>query len=141
MPAARTDRIFPFLWYARHGEQAARFYVSLFRNSRINRANAMMVSFTLAGQGFIALNGGPQFKFNEAVSLLVDCANQAEVDEYWTKLTADGGQESQCGWLKDKYGLSWQIIPSALPKLIAKPAAMQAMLAMKKINIAALERA
>ena len=97
--------------------------------------------FELDGQRFTALNGGPLFQFNESVSFVVRCDNQAEVDEYWNKLTADGGSESQCGWLKDKFGLSWQIVPSRMIDLIKKPAAMQAMLKMKKIDIAELERA
>jgi predicted 3-demethylubiquinone-9 3-methyltransferase (glyoxalase superfamily) len=138
---AAKQKITTFLWYDGKAEAAARFYVSLFKNSKIISTNPMVVRFSLAGQEFLALNGGPQHKFNEAVSLVVDCADQAEVDYFWNKLTADGGQESMCGWLKDKYGLSWQIIPTALPKLIANPRAMQAMLTMRKIDIATLERA
>jgi predicted 3-demethylubiquinone-9 3-methyltransferase (glyoxalase superfamily) len=109
--------------------------------------SVMTVRFELAGQNFIALNGGPQFTFNEAVSLSVDCASQAEVDAYWAKLTADGGEEGPCGWLKDKFGLSWQINPSILNELLQDPdparanRVMQAMLQMKKIEIAELERA
>jgi len=135
-------KVTTFLWYDGKAEEAARFYVSLFKGSKINSVNPMTVSFTLAGQQFLALNGGPQFKFNESVSLFVDCKDQAEIDYLWSKLTADGGQESQCGWLKDKYGLSWQIIPTFLPKLImTNPRAMQAMLKMRKIDIATLVRA
>src|SRR5690349_17267200 len=136
------QKVTTFLWYDNKAEEAARFYVSLFKNSNVTSVNAMTVSFTLAGQDFIALNGGPMFKFNESMSLFVDCKDQAEIDYLWSKLTADGGQESQCGWLKDKYGLSWQIIPTFLPELITtNPRAMQAMLKMKKIDIATLERA
>ena len=107
----------------------------------------MITTFELEGQKFIALNGGPQFKFTEAVSLFVDCDSQAEVDTFWNKLTADGGQESMCGWLKDKYGLSWQIIPNTLMKLMSDPdkeksqRVMQAMLTMKKIDVQVLQNA
>ena len=136
------QKVTTFLWYDGKAEEAARFYVSLFKNSKVVSVNPMTVTFTLAGQDFIALNGGPHFKFNESVSLFVDCKDQAEVDYFWNKLTADGGQEGQCGWLKDKYGLSWQIIPTGLPHLVTtNPRAMEAMLEMKKIDIAALERA
>jgi predicted 3-demethylubiquinone-9 3-methyltransferase (glyoxalase superfamily) len=136
------QKITPFLWYDGKAEEAARFYVSLFKGSKINSVNPMTVSFTLAGQEFIALNGGPMFKFNESMSLFVDCKDQAEIDYLWSKLTADGGQEGQCGWLKDRYGLSWQIIPTFLPKLVmSNPRAMDAMLKMNKIDIATLERA
>jgi predicted 3-demethylubiquinone-9 3-methyltransferase (glyoxalase superfamily) len=136
------QKITPFLWYEGKAEEAARFYVSLFKNSKVNSVNPMTVSFTLAGQDFIALNGGPMFKFNESFSMFVDCKDQKEIDYLWSALTAHGGQESQCGWLKDKFGLSWQIIPTQLPHLVmTNPRAMEAMLKMQKIDIATLESA
>jgi len=151
-------KITPFLWFDNQAEEAARFYTSILPNSRIlsttrygegapmPKGGVMTVVFELDGQRFIALNGGPLFKFNESVSFTVDCKTQQEVDEYWEKLTA-GGQESQCGWLKDKYGLSWQIVPTVLGELLSDPdpqkakRAMQAMLKMKKLDISALKRA
>ena len=127
------------------------FYVSIFKNSKVlgvtpgPNGRAMSVNFELEGQEFIGLNAGPQFKFNEAISFLVDCKTQAEVDELWEKLTADGGEESMCGWLKDKYGLSWQIIPTALGEMLGDPEkagrVMQAMLKMNKIDIQELQQA
>lgn len=146
-------KITPFLWFDSQAEEAMLFYASIFKNSKIgsiNRGpdgNAFIVNFELEGQHFMALNAGPQFKFTEAISLFVSCETQAEVDELWGKLTADGGEESMCGWLKDKYGLSWQIIPTALGELMGDPDAeksqrvMQAMLQMKKIDVAGLKRA
>ena len=151
-------KITPFLWFDTEAEEAANFYVSIFKNSKIKsvtrfgeapgpKGKVMVVVFELDGQEFMALNGGPLFKFTEAISLSVDCKTQAEVDEYWEKLTGNGGQESQCGWLKDRYGLSWQIIPSGLNEALGNPdpqkakRAMQAMLKMKKLDIAALKRA
>ncbi len=146
------QRITPFLWFDGNAEEAMKFYVSIFKNSKIVSTMAgpdgkvFTGTFQLEGQQFMALNGGPQFKFTEAISLFVNCETQAEVDELWNKLTA-GGAESQCGWLKDKFGLSWQIIPSALGRLLgdkdrAKASrAMQAMLQMKKIDIAKLQQA
>jgi predicted 3-demethylubiquinone-9 3-methyltransferase (glyoxalase superfamily) len=140
-------RITPFLWFDSNAEEAVDFYITVFKNARRldelqDRASGkpLTISFELDGQKFIALNGGPAFKFNEATSFVVRCDSQPEVDDYWSKLTA-GGSESQCGWLKDKFGLSWQIVPASLPDLVKNPKAMQAMLAMKKINIAELERA
>jgi predicted 3-demethylubiquinone-9 3-methyltransferase (glyoxalase superfamily) len=153
------QKITTFLWFDNQAEEAANFYVSIFKNSRINsvsrygdagpgpKGSAMVVTFTLEGQDFYALNGGPIFKFTEAISLYVNCETQEEIDTLWNTLTAGGGQESQCGWLKDKYGLSWQIIPSALQRTVGGPdaagagRAMQAMLKMHKINIKALEDA
>jgi predicted 3-demethylubiquinone-9 3-methyltransferase (glyoxalase superfamily) len=153
------QKIITFLWFDNQAEEAVNFYVSLFKNSTINnvarygeagpgpKGSAMLVSFTLEGQQFQALNGGPIFKFTEATSLYVNCETQEEVDTFWAKFTADGGQESQCGWLKDKYGLSWQIIPSALQRTVGgsdkagAARAMQAMLKMRKIDIKALEDA
>jgi predicted 3-demethylubiquinone-9 3-methyltransferase (glyoxalase superfamily) len=146
------QRITPFLWFDGNAEEAMKFYVSIFKNSRIVSTMAgpdgkvMTGTFQLEGQQFMALNGGPHFKFTEAISLFVNCETQAEVDELWNKLTA-GGAESQCGWLKDKFGLSWQIIPTTLGRLLgdkdrAKAGrAMQAMLQMKKIDIAKLQLA
>ncbi|MGW5687436.1 VOC family protein [Nonomuraea sp. NPDC003754] len=141
------QKITTYLWFDNQAEEAANHYVSIFGNSRIVEVTPMMVTFELEGQRFLALNGGPQFRFTEAISLYVDCESQDEVDELWAKLIADGGEESQCGWLKDKYGLSWQIIPKALPKLLSDPdparaeRAMQAMLKMSKIDVKALEDA
>ena len=152
------QKITPFLWFDDKAEEAANFYVSLFKNSKIDTVSrygdagpgpkgaVMTVAFQLNGQKFTALNGGPLFKFTEAISLFVNCESQQEVDELWEKLSA-GGQKSRCGWLKDKYGLSWQIIPSALGKLMSDPdrekagRVMKAMLQMDKIDIAALEEA
>jgi predicted 3-demethylubiquinone-9 3-methyltransferase (glyoxalase superfamily) len=146
------QKITTFLWFDDQAEEAAGFYTSLFKDSRVLEVtpgpagSAMVVTFELAGQRFIALNGGPEFKFTEAVSLYVDCDSQEEVDELWAKLT-EGGEESQCGWLKDKYGLSWQIIPRRLQELIGDPdperaqRAVQAMLGMGKIDVQGLEDA
>lgn len=159
MPAQIT----PNLWYDSEAEEAANLYVSIFPNSRIlsiqtypegiedttgkPAGSVMTVAFELNGQPFIALNGGSTFKFTEAVSFIYTCENQEEVDAYWNKLTADGGEESYCGWLKDKYGLSWQIIPKQLEELSNHPdpqvaqRVVQAMLQMRKIDIAKLEAA
>lgn len=140
-------RITPFLWFDGNAEAAMNFYVSVFPNSKVLSASPTMVSFELEGQRFYGLNGGPQYHFNEAVSFLVDCETQAEVDTYWSKLSAGGGQPGQCGWLKDRFGLSWQIIPRTLGRLLGDQdrtragRVMQAMLTMSKIDIAGLERA
>ena len=140
------QKIVPFLWFDGKAEEAAKFYVSIFKNSKVLSVTPMSVTFQLEGQQFYALNGGPQFKFTPAISLFVNCATQQEVDELWKKLSA-GGSDEQCGWLKDKYGLSWQIIPTILGKLLADKnpkkanAAMQAMLQMKKIDIKGLQAA
>jgi predicted 3-demethylubiquinone-9 3-methyltransferase (glyoxalase superfamily) len=146
-------KITPFLWFDTQAEEAMNFYVSVFKNSKVLGVNrgpdgqAQSVNFELEGQGFIGLNAGPEFKFNEAISFFVNCRSQKEVDELWNQLTADGGHESQCGWLKDKYGLSWQIIPSILSELMNDPdpakaqRVVQAMLKMQKIDIAGLQRA
>ena len=161
MPA-KVQRIVPFLWFDSQAEEAATYYVSIFDNSAIQTVSrydeagakaagrapgsAMTVAFELEGQEFLALNGGPLFPFTEAVSFLVKCDTQAEVDRYWDRLTA-GGREVQCGWLKDRFGLSWQVVPTVLPELLtAKDPArsqrvMTAMLAMKKLDIEALKRA
>ncbi|MFL5270500.1 MAG: VOC family protein [Anaeromyxobacteraceae bacterium] len=151
-------KVTPFLWFDSQAEEAAKYYCSAFKNSRIlhttrygdagpgPKGTVMTVVFELDGQEFIALNGGPLFKFNESVSFSVSCGSQEEVDELWAKLTA-GGQEGQCGWLKDRYGLSWQVNPTALGQLLSDPdpvkskRVMEAMLRMKKIDIAALRRA
>jgi predicted 3-demethylubiquinone-9 3-methyltransferase (glyoxalase superfamily) len=146
-------KITPFLWFDHQAEEAMNLYVSVFKNSRVLSVTpgpngiAQTVSFELEGQEFIGLNAGPQFKFNEAISFFVNCETQAEVDELWNKLTADGGEESMCGWLKDKYGLSWQIIPTALGQMLNDPnperagRVMQAMLKMNKIDIQTLQEA
>jgi len=152
------QKITPCLWFDTEGEDAARFYTSVFPNSRIvdmahygsagprPEGTVMAVSFELDGQKFVALNGGPQFTFSEAISFQVDCQSQEEVDAYWSKLSADG-EEGPCGWLKDKFGLSWQIVPARLMELLQDPdkekaqRAMEAMLKMKKIEIADVERA
>jgi predicted 3-demethylubiquinone-9 3-methyltransferase (glyoxalase superfamily) len=151
--------IVPCLWFDTEGEAAAEVYTSLFPNSKIldvshygedmprPAGTVMTVSFELNGQEFLALNGGPDFKFNEAVSFQVFCEDQDEVDRYWNALTADGGEEGPCGWLKDRFGLSWQIVPTRLMELIRDPdkgrahRATQSMLGMRKIEIAELERA
>ena len=139
--------ITPFLWFNNRAEDAARFYCSVFKNSRIINSNPMTATFELEGQRFMALNGGPRYTFNEAVSLFVTCETQEEVDYYWKALIERGGQEGRCGWLKDRYGLSWQIIPIALGKLMGDPdkeksgRVMQAMLKMNKIMISDLRKA
>ena len=155
----REQKITTFLWFDNNAEEAANFYVSVFKNSRIltsarypegspgPKGTVMIVDFELDGQRFTALNGGPHFKFTEAISLLVHCKTQEEVDYYWEKLTADGGQESQCGWLKDKFGLSWQIAPDELLKVWSEgdptkaQRVMQAMMGMKKLIIKDLQAA
>ena len=152
-------RITPWLWFDTEGEEAANFYTSVFPNSKITEITrygtagprpegmVMTVVFELDGQEFAALNGGPEFKFNEAVSFLVSCETQDDVDRYWSVLSSDGGEEGPCGWLKDRFGLSWQIVPTRLDELLADPdqekaqRVMAAMLQMKKIEIAELERA
>jgi len=158
----KLQRITPFLWFDSQAEEAADFYVSIFKNARIRKASrydeaaskasgrpkgsVMTVAFELDGQEFIALNGGPMFKFTEAISLVVNCETQAEVDHYWDKLT-DGGQEVQCGWLKDRFGVSWQVVPTVLTELLRDKdpekakRVMAAMLQMKKISIDGLKRA
>jgi predicted 3-demethylubiquinone-9 3-methyltransferase (glyoxalase superfamily) len=152
------QKITPWLWFDTEAEEAANFYVSVFQNSRILDVSrygeagprpagmVMTVAFELDGQAFAALNGGPEFSFNESVSFLVDCETQDEVDRFWKELS-DGGEQGPCGWLKDKYGVSWQVIPSALNELLNDPdpgraqRAMKAMLAMSKIDIAELQKA
>ncbi len=145
-------RITPFLWFDSNAEEAVNFYLTVFPNSRRldelrttddsrgPKGSILTLAFELDGQKFTAINGGPMFKFTEAISFVVRCDSQQEVDDYWSRLSA-GGTEIQCGWLKDKFGLSWQIVPARLPELIRNPKAMQAMLKMKKLDIAELERA
>jgi predicted 3-demethylubiquinone-9 3-methyltransferase (glyoxalase superfamily) len=154
------QKIRPCLWFDGNAEEAVKFYTSVFKNSKITgesryptdapgmkAGQIMVIDFEIAGQPIMALNAGPEFKFNEAISLVVECDSQAEVDEYWSKLTAKGGEESVCGWLKDKYGLSWQITPRRLMEMIQDPdkdkakRAMDAMMQMRKIDIAAVEKA
>ena len=150
------QKISPFLWFDDNAEEAVKFYTSIFKNSRLGHVSrydaaaakasgrpegsVLTISFQLEGQDFTALNGGPVFKFTEAISFSVVCEDQAEIDHYWEKLSAHPESE-QCGWLKDKFGVSWQIVPKNLDKLISSPAGMQAMLKMKKFDIAQLERA
>lgn len=160
----QIQRITPCLWFDHQAEEAAQFYCSIFRNSRVGKVSrygkegfeihgrpegsAMTVEFELDGQTFTALNGGPVFQFNEAISFQIHCETQEEVDHYWEKLSEGGDpQAQQCGWLKDRYGVSWQVVPRALIELVSDPAseksqrATRAMLQMKKIDIAALQRA
>ena len=152
------NEITPCLWFDTQGEDAAKLYTSVFPNSKIlgtsrygsagprPEGTVMTVSFELGGQKFLALNGGPNYTFSEAISFQVSCKNQEEVDAFWSKLS-EGGEEGPCGWLKDKFGVSWQIVPTALPELLGNPdpekaqRVMEAMLQMKKIEIGALERA
>src|SRR4051794_12461237 len=139
--------ITPFLWFDNNVPEAVAFYKSVFPNAKVETVSDFMAVFELEGQRFNALNGGPQYKFNEAVSFFVSVETQAEVDYFWDRLTADGGEESRCGWLKDKFGLSWQVIPSALGRYLGDPdrskanRVMQAMMQMRKIVIVDLDRA
>jgi predicted 3-demethylubiquinone-9 3-methyltransferase (glyoxalase superfamily) len=152
------QKITPNLWFDTEAEEAAAYYVSIFKNSQITNVarysdagpgpagTVMTVEFELDGQRFIGINGGPQFTFSEAVSFMISCADQAEVDYYWDRL-CDGGEESQCGWLKDRFGVSWQVVPNGMEEVFANPdparaeRAMKAMLSMRKIDIDALRRA
>ncbi len=151
--------ITPFLWFDTEAEDAANFYTSVFPNSKIVTSTrygpagprpegmVMTVAFELDGNPFVALNGGPNFSFTEAISFVINCEDQAEVDAYWEKLTAGGGEEGPCGWLKDRFGVSWQVVPTALPRLLTQPdpekakRVFAAMMEMKKLDIAALEAA
>src|SRR5438874_10392654 len=153
------QRITPFLWFDGQAEEAAKFYVSVFKNSKINqvthytgeelperKGQVMTVGFVLDGQEFVALNGGPQFKFTQAISFVINCETQEEIDYYWEKLTADGGEEVQCGWLADKYGLSWQVVPSKFfTEWVKDPAGlervMHEVMQMKKLDLAKLRAA
>lgn len=164
MKEREMEKITPFLWFDNQAEEAAKFYTSIFKNSTIGsisrygeggakasgreKGSAMTVSFELAGQGFTALNGGPVFKFNESISFVVHCETQEEIDYYWKKLTEGGDEKAQqCGWLKDKYGVSWQVVPTALGELLTSEdpkrseSVMGALLQMKKLDIDALRRA
>jgi predicted 3-demethylubiquinone-9 3-methyltransferase (glyoxalase superfamily) len=152
------QKITPCLWFADQAEEAARFYTSIFKNSKINKVSysgeggprpkgsVLAVEFQLDGQNLLALNGGPQFKFTEAVSFIVNCETQPELDRMWEKLS-EGGRDTQCGWLKDKYGLSWQVVPTVLGKMMSDPdpartaRVFQAMMGMKKLDIKGLEEA
>jgi predicted 3-demethylubiquinone-9 3-methyltransferase (glyoxalase superfamily) len=138
-------QIYPCLWFDGQAQEAAKFYCSIFENSKITADNQMVCTFELNGNKFMGLNGGPQFKFNEAVSFVVDCETQEEIDHYWNSLISDGGSEGRCGWLKDKFGVSWQIVPTILPKLLIDPArsqrVMEAFMKMNKFDIQALENA
>ena len=152
----QLQKISPFLWFDTQAEEAVKFYTSIFKDSSMGtvtyysepgpgpKGSVMTIGFQLEGQQFVALNGGPHFKFTEAISFVVNCETQGEVDHFWEKLS-EGGQEVQCGWVKDKFGLSWQIVPTVLPKLFQDKdpertkRVMQAMLQMKKLDIAALE--
>jgi predicted 3-demethylubiquinone-9 3-methyltransferase (glyoxalase superfamily) len=162
VPIARKQ-ITPCLWYDDQAEQAAEFYCSVFQNSAITHisrypeaghdihkkppGSVMVVAFELDGQPFTALNGGPIFKFDEAVSFQIMCETQDEIDYYWSRLTGGGGQEGPCGWLKDQFGLSWQVVPSAIPKMMSDPdraksaRVMNAFMKMKRLDLASLERA
>ena len=157
------QKITPFLWFDNQAEEAVKFYTSIFKDSKIGKitrygeagekgagrpsGSVMTIEFEVEGQKFTALNGGPQFKFNESISFVVNCGTQEEVDYFWDKLTADGGQESQCGWLKDKFGLSWQVVPTVLIDMLhdkdsrKSEHVMQAMLQMQKIDIKKLKAA
>jgi predicted 3-demethylubiquinone-9 3-methyltransferase (glyoxalase superfamily) len=157
------QKIIPFLWFDDQAEEAANFYTTLFKNSKIGRilrnteeaaektggpvGSVLTIEFEIEGQKFVALNGGPLFKFNESISFVINCETQEEVDYFWEKLTADGGEESACGWLKDKFGVSWQITPTVLIDMLQDSnqeksgRVMQAMLQMKKIDIKALKDA
>ena len=158
-PESQTQKITTFLWFDGNAEEAVNFYTSVFKNSKIRdtvrygesgprpKGDVMIIDFELNGQQFTALNGGPEFKFNEAISLLVHCDSQEEVDYYWEKLQEGGGQEIDCGWLKDKFGLAWQITPDVLLDLIRdsdekkKDRVMKAMMQMKKIDIKKIQEA
>jgi predicted 3-demethylubiquinone-9 3-methyltransferase (glyoxalase superfamily) len=154
------SKITPCLWFDGNAEDAAHFYTSIFPDSRIEKVHrapadnpstaygeVLTVDFTIAGETFMALNGGPDFRFNEAISFSIDCEDQAEVDRYWDALLADGGEESMCGWLKDRFGVSWQVVPRQLPEMLDSPdqaaakRAMQAMLEMRKLDVAKLREA
>lgn len=136
--------IYPCLWFDGKAQEAAKFYCSIFKNSKITIDTPMVVNFELNGKKFMGLNGGPNFKFNEAISFVIDCETQEEIDYYWTKLS-EGGSEQQCGWLKDKYGVSWQVVPTILGKLMSNPEksgrVMQAFMKMKKFDIEKLMNA
>ncbi len=147
MTKLQAPRITPFLWFDGNAEEAIKFYVKIFKNSRIVQLNPLVSTFELDGQRLMALNGGPNFKFTEAISLLVSCETQEEVDYYWEKLLENGGREDMCGWLKDRFGLSWQVVPTIIGRLMSDPdktrtdRVMQAVLKMKKLDIKKLKKA
>jgi predicted 3-demethylubiquinone-9 3-methyltransferase (glyoxalase superfamily) len=143
-------RITPFLWFDNNADEAIDFYLSVFKDSKrldvrpsgeASKGPVVTRAFELDGRRFIAFNGGPHFKFNEAISFVVDCEDQKEIDFYWNAFIAGGGSESRCGWLKDKFGVSWQIVPKNIAELLSRSGAMQAMMSMKKLDIAALKAA
>lgn len=140
-----TKQLYPCLWFDGQAKAAADFYCSIFPNSKITSDSPMVVYFDLNGQQYMGLNGGPKFQFNESISFVITCDTQDEIDHYWHKLTADGGEESMCGWLKDKFGVSWQVVPSILGELLSDPAkghrVIQAFLQMKKFDIETLKNA
>ena len=151
-----TQKITPFLWFDNNAEEAMNFYVSVFNNSKIStvtrygdagpgpKGSVLTAAFELEGQKFVALNGGPRFKFSEAVSFVINCETQKEIDYFWGKLTSDGGQESMCGWLKDKFGLSWQVVPAEIGSLLTGEKSnqvMQAIMQMKKLDLSTLRQA
>lgn len=146
MKVESTQKIVPYLWFDNNAEEAATFYCSIFKNSKITMRTPLIISFELEKMSFMALNGGPMYKPTEALSLYVNCDNQEEVDYLWTKLIADGGNESMCGWLKDKYGFSWQIVPTVLGQLMTDPdqgkaqSVADALLKMRKIDIQKLQQ-
>lgn len=133
------EQLYPCLWFDDQAKSASEFYCTIFPDSKICSENPMVVIFELNGSKFMGLNGGPMFKFNEAVSFVIPCQNQEEIDYYWNSLIADGGEESMCGWLKDKYGVSWQVVPDFMGKIMSDPEkgqkSIQAMMQMKKLNI------
>lgn len=140
-----ANQIYPCLWFEGRAKEAAEFYCAIFKNSKITEENPMVVRWELDGKQFMGLNGGPNFKFNEAVSLVVECETQAEIDHYWNNLISNGGAESQCGWCKDQFGVSWQVVPKILSKLMADPEKGQRVVAafmqMKKFDIEKLMNA
>jgi predicted 3-demethylubiquinone-9 3-methyltransferase (glyoxalase superfamily) len=154
--ASITQKITPFLWFDNNAEEAMNLYVSVFNNSKIGtvtrygdagpgpKGSVLTAAFELEGQKFVALNGGPRFKFTEAVSFVINCETQEEIDYFWDKLTSDGGQESMCGWLKDKFGLSWQVVPAEIGSLLTGEKSnevMQALMQMKKLDLGVLRQA
>jgi predicted 3-demethylubiquinone-9 3-methyltransferase (glyoxalase superfamily) len=147
MARVTMPRITPFLWFDTNAQEAVKFYTAIFKNSKIIQLSPVVSTFELEGQRLMALNGGPAFKFTEAISFYVSCETQEEVDYFWTALLRDGGKESQCGWLKDKYGLSWQIVPVILGELLSGPdkkksdTVIQAMLKMIKLDVEGLKKA
>jgi predicted 3-demethylubiquinone-9 3-methyltransferase (glyoxalase superfamily) len=147
MAKIRMPKIIPFLWFDNNAHEAIKFYTSIFKNSKIIHLDAMVSTFELEGQRLMALNGGPHFKFSEAFSFYISCESQEEVDYYWTALIREGGKEGQCGWLKDKYDLSWQVVPVILGDLMSGPdpkkseKVIQAMLKMIKLDIEGLKKA